>query len=146
MNRETCPPRFLRFRSGQWEPLGGVVIVEAPVSLTVNGQVWLTFMCTPTDLESLAVGFLFNEGVIKNRDEVELVQVCELKDNVDVWLKHPVEQPKQWRRTSGCTGGKTSVTLEDAHPELQNGMLLTPPMVNFWIEELSYAQQLYRKV
>jgi len=146
MKPETHPPRFLRYRAGQWETLGRKVIVEAPVSLTVNGQVWLTLMCTPTDLEALAVGFLFNEGVIKSRNELELVQICESKDNVDVWLKHPVEQPKQWRRTSGCTGGHTSVSLDLAHPELQNGMMVTPHMINHWIEELSNAQELYRQV
>jgi FdhD protein len=146
MKPETHPPQFLRYRAGQWETLGRKVIVEAPVSLTVNGQVWLTLMCTPTDLEALAVGFLFNEGVIKRWDELELVQVCESKDNVDVWLKHPVEQPKQWRRTTGCTGGHTSVSLDLAHPELQNGMMLTPHMINHWIEELSNAQELYRQV
>jgi len=146
MKSETHPPGFLRYRAGQWETLGRKVIVEAPVSLTVNGQVWLTLMCTPTDLEALAVGFLFNEGVIKSWNELELVQVCESKENVDVWLKHPVEQPKQWRRTTGCTGGHTSVFLDLAHPELQNGMMLTPQMINYWIEELSNAQELYRQV
>jgi FdhD protein len=35
--------------------------------------------------------------------------VCEHGDNVDVWLNHAVEQPKSWRRTSGCTGGVTAV-------------------------------------
>ncbi|MBI4730717.1 MAG: formate dehydrogenase accessory sulfurtransferase FdhD [Chloroflexi bacterium] len=146
MKLEAHPPRFLHYHAGKWEPLGREVIVETPVSLTVNGQAWLTFMCTPTDLESLAVGFLFNEGVIKSRDELELVQVCKSKDNVDVWLKHPVEQPQQWRRTSGCTGGKTAVAIDLARPDLQDGITLAPQLVNHWIEELSGAQQLYRQV
>jgi FdhD protein len=146
MNPQTPSHQFMRYRAGKWENMGSEVIVEMPVSLTVNGQVWLTLMCTPIDLEALAVGFLFNEGVIKSRDEIELVQVCATEDNVDVWLKHPVEQPQQWRRTSGCTGGKTSVMLNQSYTGLQNGLVLPPHVVHHWIEELTNAQQLYRQV
>jgi FdhD protein len=146
MKPEGHPPPYLRYRAGQWEKLESGVIVEMPVSLTVNGQVWITLMCTPTDLEALAAGFLFNEGIIKSRDEIELVQVCPQGDNVDIWINHPVEQPKQWRRTSGCTGGATAVILERARPELKNGYVLAPQAVECLIEGLTGAQELYRKV
>jgi len=55
-------PTLLRYNAGNWERLERPVITETPVSLTVNGQEWLTLMCTPLDLEALAVGFLFNEA------------------------------------------------------------------------------------
>jgi len=146
MQPKTRSSQFLRFRAGQWETLGRGVIVETPVSLTVNGQVLITLMCTPTDLEALAIGFLFNEGIVKNREEVELVQVCPQGDNIDIWLNHPVEQPKQWRRTSGCTGGATAVILEGLHPELRNGFVLEPQAINRLVEMLTSAQELYREV
>jgi FdhD protein len=109
--------------------------------------VWLTFMCTPVDLEALAVGFLYNEGVIKKMDEVAEVKVCEHGDNVDVWLNHAVEQPTSWRRTSGCTGGvtavdllaKPNVSLHGVNPEFQ------PEEIERFVEMLFEAQVLYRK-
>ena len=55
---------FNRFEFKKWEPLDAETIVEAPVSLTINGDPWVTSMCTPTDLEAMAIGFLYNEGVI----------------------------------------------------------------------------------
>lgn len=146
MKPEAHPPRFLRYRAGQWETLGREVIVETPVSLTVNGQVWITLMCTPTDLEALAVGFLFNEGILKNKAEIEVLQVCPQDDNVDIWLNHPVEQPKQWRRTSGCTGGATAVILEQVRPELKNGFVLAPEHITRLVDALTNAQNLYREV
>ena len=85
--------------------------METPVSLTVNGEAWVTFMCTPTDLEAMAIGFLFNEGVIESMAEVADVRLCEHGDNVDVWLNRATQQPRSWRRTSGCTGGVTAVDL-----------------------------------
>ncbi len=78
MNSRTPLPKSMHYRAGRWETLGNGIIVETPVTLTVNGQVWLTLMCTPTDLEALAVGFLYNEGVITSKADIELVKVCPL--------------------------------------------------------------------
>jgi FdhD protein len=136
----------LRYRAGKWETLGTGVITETPVTLSVNGHVWLTFMCTPTDLEALAVGFIFDEGVIKSKDEIELVKGCPTGDNVDIWLKKSVEQPQEWRRTSGCTGGATAVPLDQIHPELKDGLLLTPLSIQSLVQALTDAQVLYREV
>ena len=102
---------YERYEFKKWEHFDAETIVETPVSLTVNGNVWLTFMCTPICLEALSVGFLYNEGIIESMNEVEDVRVCEHGDNVDVWLNRSVEQPTSWRRTSGCTGGVTAVDL-----------------------------------
>lgn len=126
------------------------VIAETPVSLTVNGVVWLTFMCTPVDLEALALGFLYNEGVIKKIEEVAQVRLCAAGDNVDVWLNHSAEKPEKWRRTSGCTGGFTSVDAETAlGPEAltgsSNGAVLTASQVTQLIDALFGAQDLYKR-
>lgn len=147
MTQTTPTPKFLRYRAGKWETYEPGVITETPVSLTVNGKAWLTLMCTPIDLEALAIGFLFNEGVLKDRSEIELVQVCASGDNVDVWLNHAVSVPESgWRRTSGCTGGATAVVPENLHPQLKNGYVLTPQIIQYQIETLLENQDLYRAV
>jgi len=138
---------YERYEFKKWEPHDAETIVEAPVSLTVNGQVWLTFMCTPVNLEALAVGFLYNEGILESMDEVEDVRVCEHGDNVDVWLNRTVEQPKSWRRTSGCTGGVTAVDLL-ARPNISfNGdqPKVPPEAIGHLVEMLFESQELYRE-
>lgn len=146
MRSKSQSSQTLRYRAGKWETRGAGVIAETPVTLSVNGHIWLTFMCTPTDLEALAVGFIFNEGVIQGKDEIELVKVCPTGENVDVWLKKSVEQPQEWRRTSGCTGGATAVPLDKVHPEIKDGLLLNPAMVQALVKTLGDAQVLYREV
>ena len=138
---------YERYEFKKWEPHDAETIVEAPVSLTVNGQVWLTFMCTPVNLEALAVGFLYNEGILESMDEVEDVRVCEHGDNVDVWLNRTVEQPKSWRRTSGCTGGVTAVDML-ARPNVSfNGdqPKVPPEAIGHLVELLFESQELYRE-
>ncbi len=138
---------YERFEFRKWKPFDAETIVESPVSLTVNGQVWLTFMCTPVHLEAMAVGFLYNEGIIQSIEEVEHVRVCEHGDNVDVWLNHSVEQPQSWRRTSGCTGGVTAVDAL-ARPDVSfdgDQPRIPAEAVGRIVEMLIEVQELYRE-
>jgi len=146
MKQAKLPITYLQAASDHWTRHEGEIITETPVSLTVNSEVWLTFMCTPVDLEAMAVGFLFNEGMISSMDEVESVHLCASGDNIDVWLNHAAEKPEKWRRTSGCTGGFTAVE-EGAgveYPAL-NGAALPASQVTELIVKLFEAQQLYRE-
>ena len=139
--------QYERYEFKKWERHDAETIVETPVSLTVNGQVWLTFMCTPVNLEAMSVGFLYNEGIIESMGEVENVHVCEHGDNVDVWLNRTVEQPTSWRRTSGCTGGMTAVDML-AKPDIffgGDGINFPPETIGHLVEQLFESQELYRE-
>ena len=138
------PARFQHYRQGRWEAAASAVIGEAPVALTVNGAVWLTFMCTPTHLEAQAVGFLFNEGVIDSRAEVADVRPCATGENVDVWLHRAVTRPTHWTRTSGCTGGATQ-TAARHYPPIIDTVRLSPEQVSGLITQLLEAQDLHRE-
>jgi FdhD protein len=138
--------QYRQYRAGDWEIIDSGIIVETPVSLTVNGEIWLTFMCTPTELEALAVGFLFNEKVIDSKNEIADVRVCDHGENVDVWLTHPVEKPREWRRTSGCTGGVTAVEADLPPPVALNGITISSFEIRQLIESLFDSQDLYRQV
>jgi len=139
--------KYKKYEFKKWEARSSETIVESPVSLTVNGQVWLTFMCTPIETEAMAVGFLFNESVIDRIEELADVRVCEHGDNVDVWLKHPVEQPKSWKRTSGCSGGLTAVeTLAKSDVSFQAGTpRFEPEKIGGLVDMLFESQSLYRE-
>ncbi|MFC2064502.1 formate dehydrogenase accessory sulfurtransferase FdhD [Chloroflexota bacterium] len=119
------------------------VIVESPVDISVNSKYWLTLMCTPTNLEELASGFIYNEGVIKSFDEIKLIDVCENKTSIDIWLNHSVDFPEKWQRTSGCTGGTTSVSLTKLpHAEIPQIKVSSRKITNL-VNELLANQDLY---
>lgn len=140
------PIQYTKISSRGWEPSSGGIITEANVGLTVNGQLWLTFMCTPTQLEALAVGFLFNEAIIHSLNEIEVMRPCDAGDNVDVWLNHPVEKPPHWRRTSGCTGGVTSDAAQAKTERLVSSEQVSVDMLLGWMDRLLERQELYREV
>ena len=148
---------YIQIDNTKQESSQGSIIVESPVSLAVNGEVWTTFMCTPVHLEAMMVGFLFNEGVIDSMDEIADVRLCEHGDNVDVWLKHDAPKPESWTRTSGCTGGVTAVasiarpkpissprsTRRVKGASISDEFSLSPGQVNHLVEMLFESQELY---
>jgi FdhD protein len=149
MNHQTVP--IHRFHKDRIHEDETGVIVESPLALTVNNETWLTFMCTPTEPEALAIGFLFNEGIITGMDDVADVRLCEHGDNVDVWLTHDAEQPAHWRRTSGCTGGVSAVDLLINNHSLQPSQLhgeqtpkLTTAQITNLMSHLLDSQDLYQ--
>jgi len=54
-----------------------LVTREAPLTIILNNRELVTLLCSPLELEYLAVGFLTSEGLIKSRDEVKKLIVDE---------------------------------------------------------------------
>ena len=96
---------FLRFSNGTTESRSTAIALEAEVALSVNGEAWLSFRCSPDNLEGLAAGFLYNGSFIETAGEIAALDICETRDHIDAWLKHAVTKPTAWSRTSGCQGG-----------------------------------------
>ncbi|HAE86202.1 MAG TPA: formate dehydrogenase accessory sulfurtransferase FdhD [Anaerolineaceae bacterium] len=76
------------------------IVREHAATLYVNGEPWLTFICSPIALEALAVGFLFNENVITSLEEVDQIKLKEEDRRIQVQLNHPAQKPAQFHRTS----------------------------------------------
>lgn len=96
-----------RYTNQEWQEKNVPEMLEHAITLSVNGKNWLSFLCFPEDLEYLAVGFLFTEGIIHSYNEVISTHLCEDKTLIDVWLSHSAQRPRKWIRTSGCAGGIT---------------------------------------
>ncbi|PKO18282.1 MAG: formate dehydrogenase family accessory protein FdhD [Chloroflexi bacterium HGW-Chloroflexi-10] len=116
---------------------------EINTDLTVNGEYWLTFSCSPFQIKELAVGFLYNEHSINFHHEIVQVWLCKDLTNVDVWLNHSVKKPENWKRTSGCTGG---VTTQSPKKEISNTIyeLICPKIITQSIEILLEEQTQYK--
>lgn len=143
---EEAPTPILQYNQTEWKRLEPKIAAEADVTLSVNGETWLSFACTPTDLEALAVGFLFNEGVIQSAEEVVSARVCAEGTHIDLWLSHSAAKPSQWRRTSGCTGGAT--TAQGAPTPMVNcacPTLISPEQLLDNMDQLFSKQALYHE-
>jgi len=91
-----------RYRQGALEnkPVSTLIVREHAATLFVNGEPWLTFICSPIALEALAIGFLFNENAITSLEEVEGVTLSDEDRRIEVQLNHHATKPTQFHRTS----------------------------------------------
>ena len=53
------------------------VVMEQPAAIVIEGVGDYTLMCTPSDLDALAVGFAFTEGLISKLGDIQLLHRCE---------------------------------------------------------------------
>jgi FdhD protein len=144
MDTTDQPVIYCQFQAGQWSDHPAQVVQEAAVNLSVNGEAWLMLMCSPNRLEWLAVGLLFNEGVINGPDELASLRVCPDGTNIDVWLTHSAARPESWRRTSGCTGGKTAAG-QSAYRLAPLPQPLSPETLLDLMSQLYQSQGLYQQ-
>ena len=134
------------YRSEKWTEEHDQVIVEHSVSVMVNGETWVTLMCTPTHLEALGIGFLYNEGVIQSAGEVASTHLCADSTILDIWLNQSVERPKQWRRTTGCSGGLTGIGIDLPIETIQpSGKIYTAENIIACSKLFNEEQALYRR-
>jgi FdhD protein len=98
---------YLKVRGGRVEEVTGEVVREQPLTVYVNGERFLTMLCTPVKLEALVVGYLWMEMVIADVGEIRALDVSPVDGRVEVSLDHPVTLPTERILTSGCGGGIT---------------------------------------
>jgi FdhD protein len=104
-------------------------------------------MCSPIEQEALALGFLYDEGVISSLAEVSLIKANVARTVVDVFLnRDSFEPPRRMVLTSGCGGGVTLQHLTESFAALDTEFATTPQVILDRMRELQGAAQLYSRV
>ena len=139
------PVTYTGYYDGECRPVRGVVPMEDLITLYVNGLPLVSLMCTPTQLEELALGFLFNERLIEGLDQVAVLELCGGERCVDVWLEHDIGAPQLRVITSGCSGGTTFEDVVSVHHCIESDLRITPQRVTGLVQEFLRATALYRR-
>ncbi|MBE0411161.1 MAG: formate dehydrogenase accessory sulfurtransferase FdhD [Anaerolineales bacterium] len=140
------PTRFISVGVGSPKHIEGEIVDEALACISVNGQELATFMCTPRDLDAMALGFLYNENLIKSLDEVTNLRVSDGRTCVDVWLHDTsLKLPKRMVLTAGCGGGVTFDDLSKIHEPLQSDLRATPQVLADLFRQMHLGADLYQR-
>src|SRR2546426_1591128 len=108
---------YLRVRANRADEVTGEVVREQPLTIWVNGEKFLTLLCSPIKLEALVVGYLWMEKVIEDAADITRLEVSAVDGRADVTLARPVTLPTERILTSGCGGGidRKSTRLNSSH-------------------------------
>ena len=106
------------------------VASELPIRLIVNNEQLVTLLCTPAELEELAIGFLLSEGLLRNKSAIRKLEVIEQDAAIRIELS---DLPKDWERmfekrtiSSGCGKGITFTSYQrgaDRRMDVQERMI-----------------------
>jgi len=79
----------VNLRLGKREAIEEPVAMEAPVNIYVNDEHVITLLATPEYKKELAIGWLFDEGVLRSLDEIKDIYVKE--NDVKVYTKTDIK-------------------------------------------------------
>ncbi len=140
------PYTYLTLNGDRFEAVPGGVVDEMLLSIFVNAQELATLMCSPLDQEALAIGFLYNEGVIRSLEEIRLIRLNASRTAVDIFLnRNQFNPPRRMVLTSGCSGGVTFQDLQRVHPPLQTNRATTPETIFELMRAMKSAAHLYNR-
>ena len=135
------------------------VVVEAPLSIAVDGKVLATTMRTPGHDEDLAVGWLSSETDLAARGQIVKIEregaaatraqgIEEAVDTVSLSVAPSVDIPKPRAYLTSSSCGICSAEVIEATPRpramLQTeGWQLTPQDAHAWVEAMRGEQKMF---
>lgn len=135
---------FIELKDGRIEEVKGEVVREQPLVVYVNGEKFVTLLCSPLKLDALVVGYLWLEKVIASLDDIAHLAVSEVDGRADVTLTHEVELPQERILTSGCGGGITFRIDPRLFPRVHSSIRVRPEQLFQRMKELFAAAENYR--
>jgi len=132
------------YRHGRWQAISVAAPEERALTLYLNGQEWAVLLASPHDPVSLAVGYLANEGVLQQAEDLRTLEVRENGARVDVLLNGPAPETRPRVRTTGCGDGRTRAIPGAARlPQVPAGGVVTPQALFTLLRALQAQATLY---
>jgi FdhD protein len=125
------------------------VASELPIRLIVNDQSLVTLLCTPSELEELAVGFLLSEGLLSKKESIKKLEIIEKELAIRIELSDvPDDFSSMFEKktiSSGCGKGITFTsyrTSADKRIEVK-GHILTLENIKSLLSTFRTISKLY---
>ena len=121
---------------------------ELPVTIILNDQELVTMLCSPKNLEYLAVGFLSSEGLLKSKDEIKKIMV----DNERGVVRLETVEDKEFAQdilfkriiSSGCGRGASFYSAADAASQrVESQMEISTEEVFALVNKFQHGSKVY---
>jgi FdhD protein len=136
---------YLKVRADRVEEVAGEVVREQPLSVYVNGEKFLTLLCSPMNLDALVVGYLWMEKVIADPREITRLEISPVDGRAEVTLAQPVTLPTERILTSGCGGGITFRIDHRLFPRLNSSLRVRSAELGARMKDLFGAAVHYQR-
>jgi len=124
-----------------------VVVREFSVTITLNNQEVVTLLCSPQNLDYLAVGFLASEGLIKGKDDIKKIDVDPPRGTVRVKTKkdiQPAHQPPSKRLITSGGGRGASSDPTRGQAKVESDIEISAPQVFTLIDDFVQRSEVFK--
>lgn len=150
MENETEKIPILRLTDEGQSSLDDVVVREFPLTIIFNNQELVTLLCSPKDLNYLAVGFLFSEGLISSKVEIKKVLVDDQRGviRVETVDGNTADSELIFKRliTSGCGRGAAFYSAADVqdHMKVESQIQMSAQDVLTMVKEFQQRSEVFK--
>ncbi len=151
MDSEIEKINVLRLTEDSRESIEDIVVREFPITIILNNEELVTMLCSPNNLDFLAIGFLFSEGLLESRDEIKNVLVDENRGIVRVNTKEEKDFDNEFlfKRmiTSGCGRGASFYHAADAEnrEQIKSDTQISTREVLTLMKEFQQKSEIFRE-
>ncbi|MFH0768101.1 MAG: formate dehydrogenase accessory sulfurtransferase FdhD [Chloroflexota bacterium] len=141
---------ILRVTGEDRSKIEDIVAREFPLTIILNNQELVTLLCSPKDLNYLAVGFLFSEALISNKDEIKKITADEQRGVVRVETENANTLANElvFKRfiTSGCGRGASFYSAADVQNQgkVESRTQISANEVLSLAREFQHRSEVYR--
>ena len=115
VNLGNLPPsqrrHFVRIDSGAAADDEAPIAEEVPVAFVYGGKPHVVMMCTPADLEDLAIGFTLSEEIVERAGDITRADVVRHARGIEVQLEIPPEAQARVADRTRALAGRTGCGL-----------------------------------
>jgi len=150
MDNETEKLSILKFTERGSSNVEDIVVKELPLTIILNNKELVTLLCSPANLRYLAVGFLFSESLLKNKDDIKKIIVDDRRGVVRVGTEGDEElaDATLFKRfiTSGCGRGASFYSAADAQGQakVESKIKISTLEVLSLVNNFQHRSQIYR--
>jgi len=109
---------IIKYENGAVSSVDDMVVKEYALTIMVDGEEFITLLCTPASLDCLTVGFLLSESVIKSKADIRKMRINEEKGIAEVETEKCslIAKKLHGKRTmtTGCGKGSTFYNAVDS--------------------------------
>lgn len=143
--------QITKYKQGELEKTEDTLVVEYLLTIFLNKKKFITMLCTPKSLEELVIGFMFSEGIIKDKNDISQISIdnqngkahVELKEN-DIFSYIGDDLFSQKIITTACGKGKAiSFPMLDFFKPVERPLKLNYPDVLKLINDFSRKSELF---
>lgn len=143
---------IVHFSQGKFLAKKDRIVTEVPMTIKLNGEEFVTIVCTPEYIEDMVIGYLASEGVIKEYADIISVWIQEAEGNVHVETKdvNPYVKSLQNKRyiTSCCGASRQGFVFANDALTAQKvhsiNVQITPDTCLYLMDELQRVAQTYQ--